>query len=130
MDTVGAFTSSPVLSTNPDALAYDAAHNMFEHNVGALLVKDNGKYVGIFTKTDWMHKVLKWEGDLFAIKVATVMTAPIITVEKDEPLAKASLLMERNGIRHIAVMDKEKIVGMLSIKDLERYYRKLYGIKL
>jgi len=130
MDTVGAFTSSPVLSTNPDALAYDAAREMFEHKVGALLVKDNGKYVGIFTKADWMHKVLKWEGNPVTIKVASVMTAPIITVEKDEPLAKASLLMEKNGIRHIAVMDNEIIVGMISIKDLERYYRKLYGIEL
>jgi CBS domain-containing protein len=130
MDKIDAYMSSPVLGTNPDALAYDAARDMFEHNVGALLVKDNGEYVGIFTKTDWMHKVLKWEGDPMAIKVASVMTAPIITVEKDEPLAKASLLMEKNGIHHIAVIDKEKIVGMLSIKDLERYYRKLYGIEL
>ena len=130
MEKIGAYMSSPVLSTNPDARAYDAAHDMFKHNVGALMVKDNGDYVGIFTKTDWMHKVLKWEGDPMAIKVSSVMTASIITVEKDEPLAKASQLMEKNGIHHIAVMDKEKIVGILSIKDLERYYRKLYGIEL
>ncbi len=130
MDKIDAYMSSPVLATNPDSLAYDAARDMFEHNVGALLVKDNGEYVGIFTKTDWMHKVLKWEGDPKTIKVSSVMTKPIITVERDEPLAKASLLMEKNRIRHIAVMDNEKIVGMLSIKDLERYYRKLYKIEL
>jgi CBS domain-containing protein len=130
MDKIGAYMSSPVLATHPDALAYNAAREMFEHNVGALLVKDKEEYVGIFTKTDWMHKVLKWEGDLKTIKVSLVITQPIITIEKDEPLAKASLLMEKNRIRHIAVMDKEKIVGMLSIKDLERYYRKLYEIEL
>ena len=130
MDKIGAYMSSPVLATHPDALAYNAAREMFEHNVGALLVKDKEEYVGIFTKADWMHKVLKWEGNPVTIKVASVMTAPIITVEKDEPLAKASLLMEKNGIRHIAVMDNEIIVGMISIKDLERYYRKLYGIEL
>lgn len=130
MDKIGAYMSSPVLAINPDAFAYDAARDMFEHNVGALLVKDNGEYVGIFSKTDWMHKVLKWEGDPMAIKVSSVMTEPIITVGSDEPLAKASLLMEKNRIRHIAVMDKEKIVGILSVKDLERYYRKLYKIEL
>ena len=130
MDNISSYMSSPVLATNPDALAYDAARDMFEHKVGALLVKDNREYVGIFTKTDWMHKVLKWEGDPMAIKVSSVMTQPIITVERDEPLAKASLLMEKNRIRHIAVIDKEKIVGMLSVKDLERYYRKLYEIDL
>ncbi len=130
MDKIGAYMSSPVITTSPDAFAYDAVREMFEHNVGALLVKENEEYVGIFAKTDWIHKVLKWEGDPIAIKVSSIMTAPIITVEKDEPLAKASLLMEKNRIRHIAVIDKEKIAGMLSVKDLERYYRKLYKMEL
>jgi CBS domain-containing protein len=130
MDKIGAYMSSPVLTTSPDALAYDAVREMFEHNVGALLVKENEEYVGIFTKTDWIHKVLKWEGDPIAIKVSSVMTAPIITAWADEPLAKASLLMEKNRIRHIAVIDKEKMVGVLSVKDLERYYRQLYKIEL
>lgn len=130
MDKIGAYMSSPVFTTSPDAFAYDAVREMFEHNVGALLVKENEKYVGIFSKTDWLHKVLKWEGDPIGIKVSSVMTAPIITALADEPLAKASLLMEKNRIRHIAVIDKEKIIGILSVKDLERYYRKLYKMEL
>jgi CBS domain-containing protein len=130
MDTVDAYMSSPVLTAKADAFAYDAVLEMFEHNVGALLVKKNEEYVGVFSKTDWIHKVLKWEGDPVSIKVSSIMTAPIISVEKDEPLAKASLLMERNRIRHVAVTDNEKIVGILSVKDLERYYRELYKMEL
>jgi CBS domain-containing protein len=130
MNKIGAYMSSPVLTTSPDAFAYDAVREMFEHNVGALLVKENEEYVGIFAKTDWIHKVLKWEGDPVAIKVSSIMTAPIVTVERDEPLAKASLLMEKNRVRHLAVTEEEKIVGMLSVKDLERYYRKLYKMEL
>ena len=130
MDKIGSYMSSPVFTTSPDAFAFDAAREMLDHYVGALLVKENEEYVGIFSKTDWIHKVLKWEGDPSGIKVSSVMTAPLITAWADEPLAKASLLMEKNRIRHIAVIDKEKIVGMLSVKDLERYYRKLYNIEL
>jgi CBS domain-containing protein len=130
MDKIGAYMSSPVLTTDPGAFAYDAAREMFEHNVGALLVKDKEEYVGIFTKTDWIHKILKWEGDYKAIKVSLVMTQPVITADRNEPLAKASLLMEKNRIRHIAVTDKENLVGILSVKDLERYYRTLYDIDL
>jgi len=58
------------------------------------------------------------------------MTAPLITIEKDEPLAKASLLMEKNRVRHLAVTEDGETVGILSVKDLERYYRKLYGVGL
>jgi len=130
METVGAYMSTRVLTTRPDALAHDAAHEMFENNVGALLVKQNGKYVGIFTKMDWIHKALKWEGDPSAVQVASIMTAPLITIEKDEPLAKASLLMEKNRVRHLAVAEDGETVGILSVKDLERYYRKLYGVGL
>lgn len=130
MDKIGNYMSSPVFTTTPDAIAFDAVREMFDHYVGALLVKENEEYVGIFSKADWIYKVLKWEGDPSGVIVSSVMTSPIITAWVDEPLAKASLLMEKNRIRHIAAIDKEKIVGMLSVKDLERYYRKLYNIEL
>jgi CBS domain-containing protein len=116
---VGDHMSSPVLSINPDAYAFDAVGEMYQKNVGTFLVEANGEYVGIFTKTDWIHKFLKEAGNHDAIKVSEMMTAPIITVERDEPIAKASELMKENNIRHIAVTDKGKIVGIVSVKDLE-----------
>jgi CBS domain-containing protein len=111
--------SSPVLTTTPDAYAFDAVGEMYQKNVGAFLVVANGKYVGIFTKTDWTHKFLRQTGNPNDIKVSDMMAAPIITIERDEPIAKASELMEEKNIRHLAVTDKGKIVGILSVKDLE-----------
>ncbi len=119
MITAGSYMSSPVLTTSPDAFAYDAVGEMYQKNVGAFLVEENGEYVGIFTKTDWIHKFFK-DDDSNSIRVSEMMTAPIITVEKDEPIAKASELMKENNIRHISVTEKGNIVGILSVKDLER----------
>lgn len=123
MSKVGDFMSSPVLTTSLDAFAHNAVNYMYTHNVGALLVTEKGKYVGIVTKADWMHKVLEKDGDPRGIKVSSIMTTSIIALEKDGSLAKASKLMKENKCRHIAVTDNGEIIGMLSIKDLERYYR-------
>jgi CBS domain-containing protein len=121
------FMSKPVLSTNPDIFACDAIDKMFENKVSALLVEQNGEYIGIFTKTDWMHLVLSEQCDPNSrIKVSAIMVAPIVTVDKNETLARASILFEDNNIRHIAVTEGGEIVGMLSVKDLERYFHQLH----
>jgi CBS domain-containing protein len=116
----GDYMSSPVLTTTPDAFAYEAVGEMNTKNVGAFLVEAHGEYIGVFTKTDWIHKILKGAADPNVVKVATMMTAPIIAIERDEPIARASGIMQEKKIRHIAVTDKGKIVGILSVKDLEK----------
>ena len=122
---VGDHMSSPVLTTSPNALAFDAVGGMSRKNVGAFLVKADGEYVGIFTKTDWIHKILRGTADPTAVKVALMMTSPIITIEKDESMSKASEIMQERKIRHIAVTDEGKIVGILSVKDLEECWTNL-----
>jgi signal-transduction protein with cAMP-binding, CBS, and nucleotidyltransferase domain len=126
MSMVGSFMSSPVFTTSPDIFAHEAMVIMLENKVGALLVKDNEEWVGIFTKADWMRKVLRGEGNINSEKVCSVMTKTIIAIERSETLARASLLMENHRIRHIAVTDKGKIIGILSANDLERYYHQLH----
>jgi CBS domain-containing protein len=121
----GEYMSSPVLTTSPEAFAFEAVGEMNRHNVGAFLVEAHDEYIGVFTKTDWIHKILKGAGDPNVVKVASMMTAPIITIEKDEPLAKASEIMQERKIRHIAVTDKGKIIGILSVKDLEKCWTNL-----
>jgi len=122
MDKIGDYMNSPVLTTNPDSFVQGEVQYMYEKNVGALLVTENDKFVGIITKKDWIHKVLIIDEDPNNIRVSSIMTAPIITADVDEPLSRASEIMEEHQIRHIAVTDQEKIIGILSIKDLERYY--------
>jgi signal-transduction protein with cAMP-binding, CBS, and nucleotidyltransferase domain len=70
--------------------------------------------------------VLRGECDPKVVKVSSITSSPIITVNKNESLAKASILIEENNIRHIAVTEDGKITGMLSVRDLEKYYHHLH----
>ena len=126
MSKVVDYMSTPVLTISPDYLAFYAIEKMFENKVGSLLVEKNGDYFGIFSKIDWMHVALKGDCDLKIVSVSSFMSSPIITIDKNETLAKASLLIEENNIRHIAVTEDGEIIGMLSVNDLERYYRQLH----
>jgi signal-transduction protein with cAMP-binding, CBS, and nucleotidyltransferase domain len=126
MSKISDYMSAPVLTTDPDILASDSIDKMFENKVGVLLVEKNGEYVGIFSRIDWMHLVLRGECDPKVVKVSSIMSSHIITVDKNETLAKASILIEENNIRHIAVTEDGKIIGMLSVRDLEKYYHHLH----
>jgi CBS domain-containing protein len=126
MSKIADYMSTPVLTISPDKLACDAIDKMFENKVGTLLVEKNAEYIGIFSRIDWMHLVLRGECDPKVVKVSSIMSSPIITVDKNETLAKASILIEENNIRHIAVIEDGKIVGMLSVRDLEKYYHQLH----
>ena len=126
MSKISDYMSAPVLTTDPDILASDAIDKMFENKVGALLVEKNGEYIGIFSRIDWMHLVLRGECDSKIVKVSSIMSSPIIKVDKNETFAKASVLIEENNIRHIAVTEYGKIIGMLSVRDLEKYYHHLH----
>ena len=118
--------STTLYTTTPDEYAYKAVDEMYKHKVNALLVKENEEYVGIFTKTDWMILALKGECDLKAVKVSTLMTGIKSSIDKNQTIAEASALIEQRKVRHLPVTDNEKIVGMFSVKDMEKYYLDLH----
>ena len=74
MSKVSKYMSTTLHTTTPDEYAHKAVDEMYKHKVNALLVENNGGYVGIFTKTDWMILALKGECDLKSVKVSTLMT--------------------------------------------------------
>ena len=126
MSKVGEYMSTTLYITTPDQYAYKALDEMYKNKVNALLVKEDGNYVGIFTKTDWMILVLKGECDPKSVKVSTLMTEIKSSVDKDQTIAEASALIEKKKVRHLPVTDKGEFVGMFSVKDMERYYLDLH----
>jgi len=122
MNKVSDYMNSPVLTIRSKSYARNAIEEMYENLVSALIVEEKGKYVGVVTKTDWIRMVLSEECDPNTILVSTIMASPIVTVDKNKTMAQASVLMEEHNIRHLAVTDKGKITGMLSVRDLERHY--------
>ena len=126
MNKVGDYMSTTLYTTTPDKYAHKAVDEMYKNKVSALLVEEDGNYVGIFTKTDWMILALKGECDLKAVKVSALMTEIKNRIDKNQTIAQASALIEKAKVRHLPVTDKEKIVGMFSVKDMEKYYMGLH----
>ncbi len=118
--------SSKIFSTSPEKLAHEAVDEMYKNKISALLVKTGEEYVGIITKTDWMLLVLQGEGDPKSIKISSLMTKIEYTVDENQTIAEACAIIEEKKIRHIPVTQKDKIVGMFSVKDLEKYYLHLH----
>ena len=126
MSKVGEFMSTQIFSTGPDKFAFEAVDEMYQNKISALLVEDGGEYVGIITKTDWMVLVLKGECDPKALKVSSLMTKIESTIDENQTIATACVLFEKRKIRHLPVTRDDKIIGMFSVKDLEKYYLQLH----
>jgi len=101
----------------------EAARLMRELQVGALLVEENGHLVGVVSETDLVRKAMAEGREISQEKVRTIMSSPIITIDIERPASDASDLMSEKGIRHLAVTDSGKIVGVISVRDLLRYYK-------
>ena len=102
----------------PSHSVRDAAKAMADRNIGAVLVAEAGRLRGICTERDVAHRVVAKGRDPNLTTIADIMTADPAVVSPDEAPAMALDIMRRIGCRHLPVMDGERIVGMLSIRDL------------
>ena len=99
----------------PDTTLVDAARRMHERRVGAVVVLDGGRLVGILTERDVLRAVAT---DRVVSPVSESMTPHPDTIEADEESVAAALMI--GGFRHLPVVDGETVVGMISIRDLVR----------
>jgi CBS domain-containing protein len=100
----------------PDASVDDAARLMKEAHVGAVLIVEQGRLVGIFTERDAVCRVLAARRDSLLTKVAEVMTRDPVTVSPDETFGYALLLMHDNGFRHAPVVENGRPIGVVSMR--------------
>ena len=126
MSEVSKYMCTQIFSISPDRFAYEAVDQMYENKVSAILVKEGEKYIGIITKTDWMFLVLKGECDPKAMKVSTVMTKVSNTIDENQTISEVCNIIESKKIRHVPVTRNGEIIGMFSVKDLEKYYLQLH----
>jgi len=106
-----------------EATLLETAILMRDLRVGAVIVEDEGRFVGIISETDLVRKGIAESRDPGRVKVLNIMSSPIITIDIERPASDASDLMSEKGIRHLAVTDGGKIVGVISVRDLLRYYK-------
>jgi CBS domain-containing protein len=107
-----------VWSIAPTAFVIDALKMMAEKNVGVLLVKDESRLVGVFSERDYARKiVLKGETSQTTL-LKDVMTTSIISVRPEQSIDECMALMTSKHVRHLPVIENDKLVGLISIGDI------------
>jgi signal-transduction protein with cAMP-binding, CBS, and nucleotidyltransferase domain len=103
-----------------DVPVHQAAQQMATKKVGALLVRQDKELKGIVTERDLVQKVLSEEEDAHTLTTKAVMNHPLIGIDINRTIHDASDLMAEKWIRHLPVTENQKIVGILSVRDLIR----------
>jgi CBS domain-containing protein len=111
---------SVVWTTTPRSTVFDAIKTMAEKSVGALLVMDEQKAVGMISERDYARKVILQGRSSKDTEVSEIMSTPVIFVPPTYTVEQCFHLMTKHRIRHLPVMDRDRLVGLLSIGDLVR----------
>lgn len=114
------YMTKEVNTINLEATVMEAVKTMAadKNYEGYVIILDKGKPVGIVTERDIINKVLAKELDPKKIKVSDIMSAPLITIDPDEDLLKASKQMQEQNIRKLIVVRNEIIYGIITAKDI------------
>jgi CBS domain-containing protein len=103
---------------SPDATVFEALQVLERHGVGALLVMVDQKLTGVVSERDYTRKVALQGKSSKEVKVADIMTVDVITVAPTTRTRACMTLMSQKRIRHLPVVEGDKVVGMISIRDL------------
>jgi CBS domain-containing protein len=107
-----------LLSVAPDATVYDALKLMAEHEIGALVVLDGERLVGIFSERDYARKVILFGKASKETLVREIMTEKVLCVRPDQTVDQCMALMTDKRVRHLPVLDHKKVTGVISIGDV------------
>ena len=110
--------SNALWSVKPDDTVFDAIKVLAEKGVGALLVMQKGKLVGIVSERDYTRKIALQGKNSKEALVRDIMTATVLVVSPKTRTRECMSIMSKKNIRHLPVVDGDTVVGMLSIHDL------------
>ncbi len=110
--------SHSVIATHPGALVFDALTLMGAHNIGALVVTENDAVVGMFSERDYSRKVILQGRTSRDTRVGEILSQPAITIAPDETIEECMERMTVHRIRHLPVVEGEKLIGVVSIGDV------------
>ena len=107
-----------VISVAPDASVLDAVKLMADKAVGSLVVLDDEKLCGIITERDYARKVIIKGRASETTKVSEIMSTSVFTTSGDQTVNECMESMSANSIRHLPVVEDNRVIGMISMRDL------------
>lgn len=109
---------STVFQVGPSVTVFEALRLLADHAVGALIVMDQGKLVGVVSERDYTRKVALQGKNSKETTVAEIMTRDVVTVTPRTGTRACMALMSQKKIRHLPVLEGSKVVGMITIHDI------------
>ncbi len=115
---LGSKPDQAVYTMEPTASAHEAVRLMADKNIGALVVVERGKVVGIVSERDYARKVVLMARSSKDTPLRDIMSSPVMYVRPDQTGEECMALMTENRLRHLPVMDGGQLIGLISIGDL------------
>jgi len=109
---------SDVLTTTPETMVFDALALMGEKNIGALVVMEGPNVVGVFSERDYSRKVILQGKTSRTTRVGEILSRPVVVIAPDDSIEECMARMTLNRIRHLPVLDGERLVGLVSMGDV------------
>jgi len=110
-----------VHTLDADTSVHAAIERMVEHNIGSLVVLDDGQIAGIFTERDFLRRVAIPDRPTRFTALREVMTTRLVCVDPETPVEECMSLMTDHRIRHLPVVREGSLLGMISIGDVVKY---------
>ncbi len=107
-----------IQSIHPDDSVFDAVQKLANANIGSLIVIEDDRPVGIFTERDYARNVILQGKASSTTPVRDIMTTRVIYVQPEQTVEECMAIMTDKHIRHLPVLNGEKLIGMISIGDL------------
>ena len=107
-----------IFTISPESTVLEAISLMADKGIGALVVTDQDKVVGIFSERDYTRKIILMERTSKETTVSEIMTAKVLTVTKSNSVEDCLTLMTDRHLRHLPVVENDKLIGLISIGDL------------
>lgn len=110
--------NASVFQVGPSVTVFEALRLLADYGVGAMVVMDQGKLVGVVSERDYTRKVALQGKNSRETTVADIMTRDLITVTPQTGIRSCMTLMRQKNIRHLPVVDGSKVLGMISMRDI------------
>lgn len=112
--------TKPVITINADSSVHEAAELMSKKGVGSIVITIKQKPVGIVTERDMVERVVAKGLDASKVKIKKIMSKPLTTVKSDMSIIEAIRTMQKKKIRRLLIIENEKIIGIVTQRDLLR----------